>query len=453
MIRSAPFKQTAIKQNPVRYSVPMLLLVSFCLLLAQHYLPSVIHGGMDSNYLLAQSSGNLARQISYLTLGMIGLLGVRYAVQSRQTPFRWNYWIVVPLALLLAWCVLTLLWSEMPAIAAKRLLVVGLMFLGSFGLAVSWKPIDIVRFIAVSSALDVTIGLAAEIVSGYFHPASADYRFAGTLTPNEQGYLCMVLAISSICMVRMSVSAGAPSWLYRLFVPYGVIFLLLTRSRGALMSLGIAILFYFLFVMQARKKVLLTLLLGSFLLGLAVTGVGTQLLNALDRGGEGDQDFTGRAPLWTELMEYVDERPWTGHGYESFWNAQTMDDVYKHQHWPVESAHSEYVESLLTIGIIGMVLHTLALLAGTVEGIRLFRSEHNSVFFLASTFCCIYLVGGSLEAILIVKPSPISFYLAMLFSSMMVRPHTAEVPVRSKNPRQFTFHQRKAKPAYTLHLE
>lgn len=446
MIRSA-----RAKKNPVRYSTPMLLLVSLCLLLAQHYLPSVVHGGMDSNYLIAQSNGNLPRQLSYITLGLIGLLGIVHATRWKRRAFVWNYWMVVPIALLLGWCLLSLLWSDMAGIATKRLLVVGLMFLGSFGLAVSWEAIDIVRFIALSSALDISIGFAGEVVSGYFTPASADYRFSGTLTPNEQGYLCMVLTISSMCLIRMLKSQGGSTWLYRILAVSGVIFLLLSRSRGALISLGIAVLFYFLLVMHARRKVMLTLLIGSFVLTLAVSGAGNQILNALDRGGEGDQNFTGRAPLWTELMEYVDERPWTGRGYESFWNAETMDDVYKHQHWPVESAHSEYVESLLTIGIIGMVLHTIALLAGMIEGIRLFRASQNPVFFLASTFCCIYLVGGSLEAILIVKPSPISFYLAMLLSSMMVRTQTGEAPVRLRGRGALFFGQLTRKAERPLH--
>ena len=165
---------------------------------------------------------------------------------------------------------------------------------------------------------------------------------------------------------------GMPTWPYSLLAAYGVVFLLLTRSRGALVAFGIAILFYFLFVMRTQKKVLTAFLIGSFAMILIVTGSGAKLFEALGRSGEGSENFTGRAPLWTELMDYVDERPWTGHGYESFWNAQTMDDVYKHQHWPVDSAHSEYVESLLTIGIVGMILHTFTLLGGMIEGIRLF---------------------------------------------------------------------------------
>jgi exopolysaccharide production protein ExoQ len=411
----------------------MLLLLSCCLLLAQHYLPSVIHEGMSNDYQVAKSGGNSVRQIAYLVIGLIGILGVVYARRSKQRIFADTYWLIVPLGLLFGWCLLSLLWSGMPMIATKRIVVIGLMFLGSFGLALSWESVDIVRFIALSSAIHVSIGFLSEIVSGYFTPASATYRFGGTLTANEQGYLCTMLAVSSMCLRKMMKLRGMPTWPYSLLAAYGVVFLLLTRSRGALVAFGIAILFYFLFVMRTQKKVLTAFLIGSFAMILIVTGSGAKLFEALGRSGEGSENFTGRAPLWTELMDYVDERPWTGHGYESFWNAQTMDDVYKHQHWPVDSAHSEYVESLLTIGIVGMILHTFTLLGGMIEGIRLFRTGHNLVFFLASVMCCVYLAGGYLEAILIVKASPISFYLALLLCSMMVRSQAEEtgIPLRA----------------------
>jgi exopolysaccharide production protein ExoQ len=422
-----------VTENPVRYSTPILLLLSCCLLFAQHYLPSVIHEGMSNDYQVAQSSGNFVRQIAYLVIGLIGILGVTYGRRLRKPIFAATYWLIVPVGMLLCWCLLSLLWSDMPLIATKRIVVIGLVFLGSFGLASSWESVDIVRFISLSSAIHVSIGFVSEVVSGYFTPASAIYRFGGTLTPNEQGYLCMMLATSSMCMRKMMRLRGMSTWLYSILAVYGVFLLLLTRSRGALVAFGIAILFYFFLVMRTQKKVLTVFLVGSFVIMLSVTGSGAKLVDALGRSGEGSENFTGRAPLWTELMDYVDERPWTGHGYESFWNAQTMDDVYRHQHWPVDSAHSEYVESLLTIGIVGMILHTIALLGGMIEGIRLFRTGHNVVFFLASVMCCVYLAGGYLEAILIVKASPISFYLALLLSSMMVRSQTKEtgIPLRA----------------------
>ena len=39
------------------------------------------------------------------------------------------------------------------------------------------------------------------------------------------------------------------------------------------------------------------------------------------------KSLTGRMPIWTELMRYVDRRPLTGYGYESFWTAENIEDL------------------------------------------------------------------------------------------------------------------------------
>ena len=416
--------------NPVRYSTYLLLLLTACLYFTQHYPPSVMRGGgVDANYVVGELQGNAGRQIAFLVLGFVGVLGVYSGYKEKRGAVPWNARMIVPIALLLGWCFLSLFWSDIWMIAAKRLFVVGLMFLGGFGLALSWTSVEVLKFIALSSAINLSIGFFDEVMGGYFVPLSGVYRFTGTLTPNEEGYLCMVLVISSVCVARMLSRRRSSSLLYRCLACYGLVFMLLTRSRGALTALAVACFLYFFVVLDIRRKVLTTLLLGTAGLVLTATGVLPVIADALNRGGEGAESFTGRVPLWTELMGYVQERPWLGYGYESFWTVATIDDIFKHQHWATNSAHSEYIESMLTIGMIGMVLHTGALLMGVLEGTRLFRSTQDLACYLAASLCGIYLVGGYLEALLIVKPSIVSFYLALLLCLLMVSGKAAQVPV------------------------
>lgn len=425
-------KKTAIDHgsNPVRYSTYLLLLLTICLYFTQHYPASVMQGGgVDANYVVGEQQGNAGRQIAFLVLGFVGLLGVYHGYKEKQGAVPWNARMLVPIALLLGWCSLSLFWSDIWMVAAKRLFVVGLMFLGGFGLALSWTSIEILKFIALSSAINLSVGVFDEVTGGYFAPLSGVYRFTGTLTPNEEGYLCMVLVVASACVARMLSKGRSASLFYRCLACYGLVFMLLTRSRGALTALAVACFLYFFVVLDIRRKVLTTLLLGTTGLVLMGTGVLPVILDTLNRGGEGSQSFTGRTPLWAELMGYVQDRPWLGYGYESFWTAATIDDIFKHQHWATNSAHSEYIESMLTIGIIGMVLHTGALLIGVIEGTRLFRSTQNLACYLAASLCAIYLVGGYLEALLFVKPSIVTFYLVLLLCVLIVSGKPAEVSV------------------------
>jgi exopolysaccharide production protein ExoQ len=419
------------KHNPVRYSVFLLLLLTACLYFTQNYPPAVVHLGFDPNDLIDEASGNLTRQLAFLTLGFVGALGIYYAQTHKPkegalSAYPLDRRMLVPMVMLLGWCLLSVFWSDMKAVSAKRLLVVGLTFVSATGLALSWTRTQILRFIALSSSMYLTVGVVLEVKEGFFHPAAGDYRFCGTLTPNEQGYLCMAIVLSCICMARTLARVRRSGVLYYLLAGYGSIFMLLTRCRGALVALVFAALLYFLVVFDVKNKVLAVLLLCTAGAVLAVSGSLPAVTNALDRGGEGSSNFTGRGPLWDELMTYVDQKPWLGRGYESFWTATTIDDLYRHQHWPINSAHSEYIESMLTIGIIGMVLHTVLLIMGMVEGVRLFGKKEDMVYFLAAALCLIYLTGGFLEVLLIIKPSILSFYLTLLLCAVVLSPPEIE---------------------------
>jgi O-antigen ligase len=407
------------KASSIRYSVPMLLLLTICLLFAEHRPPSEVHGGLHNrDVLIEERKGQLPREAAYLVLGVVGAIGTFPTIKSRQSKLRWNYRLSVPLSILLAWSTLSLCWSDAPAVSAKRLVVVGLMLLGAFGLTLSWTVEELIKFIAWSSGLCLTVGVVGEIINGYLNPLDASYRFGGTLTWNEQGYLCMTLVLSSICLIQTKPRAR---WIYGALASYGLLFLILTRSRGALVGLGISLVLYFFLVMKPVSKILAILLSSAVVLALTLIGTAPHLVDTLDRHGEGNENFTGRGPLWEELLTYVHRRPWTGYGYEAFWTDKTIDDISDDQHWDITAAHSGYIESLLTLGVIGASLHTLVLLVGFAEGVRLFRTTHEFAFFLAACSFCIYLLGGFLESMLIVKPSPISFYMAALLCLIAVR--------------------------------
>jgi O-antigen ligase len=413
------------KASPIRYSVPVLLLLTICLLFAEHRPPSEVHGGLhDRDVLTQERKGQLPRETAYLVLGVVGAIGTFPTLKSRQSKLRWNRRLAVPLSILLAWSTLSLCWSDTPAVSAKRLVVVGLMFLGAFGLTLSWTVDELTKFIAWSAGLCLTVGVVGELINGYLNPLDPSYRFGGTLTWNEQGYLCMILILSSICLIQ---AKRRVRWIYGALGSYGLLFLLLTRSRGALVGLATSLVLYFFLVMKPMGKILAILMSCAVVLALAIVGSAPHLVDTLDRHGEGSENFTGRGPLWEELLTYVHRRPWTGYGYEAFWTDKTIDDISDDQHWDITAAHSGYIESLLTLGVLGASLHTLVLLVGFAEGVRLYRTTHEVAFFLAACSFCIYLLGGFLESMLIVKPSPISFYLAALLCLMAVRRENSEV--------------------------
>lgn len=408
---------TRTQNNPVRYSIPLLLILTLCLFFAEHLSPWYIHNvNLDS--MVGMQSGSLMRELAYIVMGTAGFIGACYTLLFERVRLRWNWVATTPLGLLLGWCALSLLWSAEPAVTAKRLCVLGLLFLGAFGVALSWTRLELLKFIALSAAIQVAVGFAADILFGYFTPWQSDYRFGGTLQPNSQAYVCLILMFSALCFSRASQRSRL---FYLLLSACGLMGLMLTRSRSGLLALVTALILYVLIILNLRRKVFTALGIGVLALVVIISGAAPTLLSVLNRGGEGSEDFSGRGPLWSDLMTYASRHPVLGYGYENFWTISRIDDISSDQGWPLSGAHSGYIESLLQVGWIGAALHTLALLVCMGTGITLFKRTGNYVYFLSAALCLIYLVGGLLEGILIIKASEISYYSALLLCVMAVR--------------------------------
>lgn len=71
-----------------------------------------------------------------------------------------------------------------------------------------------------------------------------------------------------------------------------------------------------------------------------------------------DPDLTGRTDLWSALLPLAGEHPWLGWGYYGFWSPAQAEvrDLWTKIGWQAPSAHSAYLDTLLQLGIIGVVL-------------------------------------------------------------------------------------------------
>ena len=125
------------------------------------------------------------------------------------------------------------------------------------------------------------------------------------------------------------------------------------------------------------------------MLMLATTLVGMDLkdqaANALLMGrGEDTESLSGRIPLWTELLNYVEDRPWTGYGFNSFWDAAHIEDVSEVAEWAINSAHCGYLDTVLGVGLIGGGLLAVCVVAalGHAGARCLKRGDSGDMFLL-----------------------------------------------------------------------
>ena len=95
---------------------------------------------------------------------------------------------------------------------------------------------------------------------------------------------------------------------------------------------------------------------------------------------EGSEQLTGRLPIWLELGNYIQARPWQGYGYEAFWNIKHIEAVSETVQWPLREAHNAYVDCTLSVGLIGAGAFLLGVLAAMRRAAARYRDTADPGF-------------------------------------------------------------------------
>jgi O-antigen ligase len=399
-------------------------LICTLLFLAEHSWPAQVLNGTENDY-VAKLKGSGLREFCYVTIFLIGIF---YLIRATGYRFAWRSPVAVAFGSLLAWCSLSIMWSEEPGTSIKRVIAYLFMTTGAAGIAAFWSRKQILQLICLSGAAQLTVGVAAEIVTGYFTPWVSDYRFAGTQPWNVEGFCCLLLVLSSL-------AAGDTDprhkILFRILALYGLAFLVLTKSRSSMMGVTAGYLVYLFLTRPLVTKVWFSIAVSTSALLLYMSGLSTSLIDYLTRGGEGVDNFTGRQPMWELALTFVKKRPMIGYGYEGFWTVRNVDYFTSELHWSISSAHSSYLENLLALGCIGLVLHVSVLIFGIVRGSLLFRNAHSPIFALAAAICAVFLAVGTLESVVLWSPGPYSFGVALLVWSLCLEKTETDAYMRS----------------------
>jgi len=303
-----------------------------------------------------------------------------------------------------AWAAISIIWSIDPPLTARRVAVLCFYFIGALGIARQLSDRDLAVAALVITAVYLAVGVAAELALGTFRPWAADYRFSGTVHPNTQGLHLMILCMAAFLLAQANPVASRRKWLIVLFV-LGFVFLLLTKSRTSLAGyLLVMSILWFLQTTTFNRIVsvvgvsfsLCAALLIFSLLGFNEKSV---LSNTLMLGRQDNsEELTGRLPIWTELMRYVDRRPLIGYGYESFWTAEHIEDLSEDLEWRFRQAHSGYIDAVLSAGLVGASCLLLIVLIGLYNAAVQFRKNDHICYCLTMGLLIFGLIDAFLES-------------------------------------------------------
>jgi O-antigen ligase len=148
-----------------------------------------------------------------------------------------------------------------------------------------------------------------------------------------------------------------------LLVLGGFVFLYFTKSKTSLGLLPFVILLALLAERIPVFFVRALLCLGPIVLLLTMT-LGAVLvpeIEAMNKLIMRDSTFTGRHDIWRYGFEMLAAHPWTGYGFEAFWQTTTtlQGESRLELSWAVEKivhGHNSYLDVALTLGLPGLAL-------------------------------------------------------------------------------------------------
>jgi O-antigen ligase len=308
---------------------------------------------------------------SVLILAAMLVLVTRWELVVKLARTNW------PIALLILYCAISVLWSDFTLVASKRwikslgdyAMIVMLLTEPDWQLAVN-QVLSRVSYVVFPLSI-LFIKYYPSIGRSYASHWEGTQYFSGICdTKNMLGMVCLILGFSAVWRLlhgwRTPKCSKWIAWLLDTSVVSMAVWLLvLCDSKTSLSSFVLAsgVVSAHRFIKLVRTSVVSNLMVAGVLLCAASVlflGFGGGALEALGR----NSTLTGRTGIWSAVLS-VPINPLIGTGFESFWLGQRLTYLWT---FPIvdgiTEAHNGYLEMYLNLGWIGEALILILLLTG-----------------------------------------------------------------------------------------
>lgn len=397
-----PNSRPALKRGSQSYL--LLLFLTVAIGFAQQDL-SYARKGTDNyniaadDVISAVTEGSLAHHLALLSLAVVATVSL---IRNRANrSLHTNGLLGWSLITFSVWALISPIWAENVSLTVTRTGVFCILCIAAVAVAFRFSIRQFVLWTFFSTLLFVLGGVLAEVSFGIFRPFESGYRFAGGLHPNGQGIQCGLLLLSAIAAANLERRWRALLWSCALL---GLVFLVLSGSRTAFGSTVLALGGYLAATCSRKAKLLLTCALGLlFCCLLLFVGPG---LGGVSRFGRvedtGSYDsLNGRTLVWIDVGDYVRQHPLLGYGYGGFWTANHIADISEREKWGVAASHSAYIDCMLALGIVGLVLYVILLIAGVRRAFGLYRLTKNPGFAFGGALVLYFTLDGFLDSVIL----------------------------------------------------
>jgi O-antigen ligase len=304
-----------------------------------------------------------------------------YVLSQRQVRLseivRNNQWLTI----FLLYCLISIIWSDFPFVAFKRWIKILGHPIMALVILTEPNPDQAIKTLLKRCAY-VVVPVSILFIKYYpdlgrgFDPWTGESFNTGiTSNKNLLGADCLILGYFFFWYLLQTWRTDRSTWRrneLRLIAGFLIgIWWLLSQAHSAtsLTSLIVGVVVVvFLGIRSINKNFIGTYMLAALVLVVVaelVFGVSGHYSEALGRGA----GLSGRTMLWTRLLE-VHINPVLGTGFESFWLGDRLKELEGIFFYIPNEAHNGYLETYLTLGIIGVLL-LVGLFVATFWKIRL----------------------------------------------------------------------------------
>lgn len=280
--------------------------------------------------------------------------------------------------LLLAYMLISVLWSDMPFVSLKRWIREFIAIIMAFVIATELNPIGALMSIC-RRTIYIIIPFSYILIHYFPHLGRRYNRWFGeeiwigvATAKNGLVLICIFAIYILVCssILRRQGQITAVTW-YHPYVEYFLIVLAiwlfmgpdhsLTYSSTSLVTLivGLSSLLGFHWMHTNNKLIrssTLSLIAATIIvLGTAASFCGGLMMSDVAIFLNRNATLTGRTDIWAYLVPYAMSNPIGGHGFGGFWTEVHREATSSH-------AHNGYLDIVLNIGFLGLIIFSVYLL-------------------------------------------------------------------------------------------
>jgi exopolysaccharide production protein ExoQ len=324
-----------------------------------------------------------------------------WVLSQRATQVRRILGANWPIVLFFIYAGVSIMWSDYSWVAFKRWIRASGNVVMILVILTEADPVAAVkRFLARTGFLLIPLSV---LLIKYYPDLGRSYNmwtwtthYVGVASgKNGLGFLCLVFGLASISGLLQSMRIADRKQRLRGLGIHCVILsmtLWLIVKANSMTSLAclifgsLIICITSLRAMHKQPTAIHCLVAVASLLALFGVLIGAQS-DIVDMMGR-DATLTGRTLLWDELLS-MSRDPVLGTGFESFWLGDRMQSLWTRHWWRPDQAHNGYIEIFVNLGMVGLALLAVVVVAGYRTVVQGFRHEPHLAglklaFFLAA---------------------------------------------------------------------